>query len=39
MLHQLLNQQQRLTLDSQNKVKQLEEHKEEKGFFSRLFKS
>lgn len=39
MLHQLLDQQQRLTLDSQNKVKQLEEHKEEKGFFSRLFKN
>ena len=39
MLHQLLDQQQRLTLDSQNKVKQLEENKEEKGFFSRLFKN
>lgn len=37
MLHQLLDQQQRLTLDSQNKIKQLEEPKEGKGFFSRLF--
>lgn len=39
MLHQLLDQQQRLTLDSQNRIKQLEEPIKENGFFKRLFKS
>lgn len=38
-LLQLLDQQQRLTLDSQNRIKQLEEPKKEEGFFKRLFKS